>query len=210
MRSLTTAGLEKAAKKKKTEKKTSKVAAPVIPGADKKPALEADSTTKVPPKVPETSGIVAKPPTEAPVSQPKSKLPKRAATPGVERPALQVAPDQVAEKPKQPSEELEREVASTPELPVDQKAQPPAPETVTEIREVTFSEKITVKELGEKVGIKSTEIIKDLFNRGIIATMNQTLEQNIVEEICELRGVLPNFVSFEEAVVEQEVTQETT
>ena len=132
------------------EKKTPKVTAPVLPSVGKKPTLEASSTTKVPPEVPEISGIVAKPPTKVPVSQPKSKPPTRIAPPEVVRPTLQVAPDQVAEKPKQPPEELEREVASTPELPVDQKAQPPAPETVTEIREVTFSEKITVKELGEK------------------------------------------------------------
>lgn len=201
LKTLTAAGLEKVAKKKEAEKKTPKTTAPVLPSVDKKTASEAAGMTAVPTKVPETSGIVAKPPTKAPVSQPKAKPPTRVAHPEVVKPSQKVAPDQVVEKPKQSPEELEREVATAPELPVDQKAQPPA-------REVTFSEKITVKELGEKVGIKSTEVIKDLFDRGIIATINQTLEQDVVEEICELRGVLPTFVSFEEAVVEQEVTQE--
>ena len=45
-----------------------------------------------------------------------------------------------------------------------------------EISEVTFSEKVTVKELAEKLKLKSNQIIKELFGRGMMATINQTLD----------------------------------
>ena len=75
-------------------------------------------------------------------------------------------------------------------------------------REVTFSEKITVKELGERLQIKSNELIKELFSRGAMATINQILDQNLVQEICELHDVVPHFVSFEEAAVEEEQVED--
>ncbi len=75
-------------------------------------------------------------------------------------------------------------------------------------REVTFSERITVKELGERLQIKSNELIKKLFSRGVMATINQTLEQELVQEICELHDVIPHFVSFEEAAVEEEQVED--
>jgi translation initiation factor IF-2 len=83
-------------------------------------------------------------------------------------------------------------------------AEAPEPVEVRGPREVTFSEKITVKELGERLQIKSNELIKELFSRGAMATINQVLDQKVVQEICELHDVVPHFVSFEEAAVEEE------
>ena len=82
------------------------------------------------------------------------------------------------------------------------------PEEVSGPREVTFSEKITVKELGEKLRVKSNEMIKELFSRGVMATINQTLGEKIVQEICEVHNVVPQFVSFEEAAVEEDQVKE--
>lgn len=73
-----------------------------------------------------------------------------------------------------------------------------------EIREVTFAEKVTVKELAEKLKLKSNQIIKELFGRGMMATINQTLDPKIVEEICEAHRVIVSFVSFEQAAVVEE------
>jgi translation initiation factor IF-2 len=89
----------------------------------------------------------------------------------------------------------------------------PVPETLEPVeeigpREVTFSEKITVKELGERLQIKSNELIKELFSRGVMATINQTLDQKLVQEICELHDLIPHFVSFEEAAVEEEKVED--
>ena len=87
-------------------------------------------------------------------------------------------------------------------------AEAPEPVEVRGPREVTFSEKITVKELGERLQIKSNELIKELFSRGAMATINQVLDQNLVQEICELHDVVPHFVSFEEAAVEEEQVED--
>ena len=108
-----------------------------------------------------------------------------------EAPALD---EEVAEKTPEP-------VAEPQKAPV---AETPEPVEVSRPREVTFSEKITVKELGERLQIKSNELIKELFSRGAMATINQNLNQKLVQEICELHDVIPHFVSFEEAAAEEE------
>ncbi|MEE2839474.1 MAG: translation initiation factor IF-2 [Acidobacteriota bacterium] len=77
-----------------------------------------------------------------------------------------------------------------------------------EISEVTFAEKVTVKELAEKLKLKSNQIIKELFGRGMMATINQTLDPKIVEEICEAHRVIVNFVSFEQAAVVEEQVED--
>ena len=82
------------------------------------------------------------------------------------------------------------------------------PEDVSGPREVAFSEKITVKELGEKLRVKSNELIKELFSRGLMVTINQTLGKEIVQEICEVHNVIPQFMSFEEAAVEEDQVKE--
>ncbi len=116
--------------------------------------------------------------------------------------------EKVAEKTLEPVAEPggEAEVVEEPgKAPV---AKVPEPVEVSGPREVTFSEKITVKELGERLQIKSNELIKELFSRGAMATINQVLDQNLVQEICELHDVVPHFVSFEEAAVEEEQVED--
>ena len=116
--------------------------------------------------------------------------------------------EKVAEKTLEPVAEPggEAEVVEEPgKAPV---AEVPEPVEVSGPREVTFSEKITVKELGERLQIKSNELIKELFSRGAMATINQVLDQNLVQEICELHDVVPHFVSFEEAAVEEEQVED--
>ena len=94
------------------------------------------------------------------------------------------------------------EAAEAPVAIVEGEAEKPA------IREVIFSEKVTVKDLAEKLQLKSNVIIKELFGRGMMATINQTLDEKIVEEICEPRGVIARFVSFEQATVVEEHVEE--
>ncbi len=116
--------------------------------------------------------------------------------------------EKVAEKTLEPVAEPggEAEVVEEPgKAPV---AEVPEPVEVSGPREVTFSEKITVKELGERLQIKSNELIKELFSRGAMATINQVLDQKVVQEICELHDVVPHFVSFEEAAVEEEQVED--
>ena len=54
-------------------------------------------------------------------------------------------------------------------------------------REVALGETITVAELAQKMAIKATEVIKVLMNIGVMATINQPLDQDtavlVVEEL---------------------------
>ncbi|UCF35693.1 MAG: translation initiation factor IF-2, partial [Acidobacteriota bacterium] len=67
------------------------------------------------------------------------------------------------------------------------------------IREIVFAEKITVKSFAEKTGVKSSQIIGELMKRGVMATMNQSLDPETVESLCEKFEIIASFVSFEEA-----------
>ncbi len=70
-------------------------------------------------------------------------------------------------------------------------------------REVTIAEGITVKELSEKLGVKGNLVVKRLFDKKISATINQTLDVKVAEELARDFGASTNKVSYE-----QETTQE--
>ena len=142
---------------------------------------------------------------EKPPIRPRRKEPPLEKKPVVVGRVKEAEAPSARAKPEVPEPTVEK----TPEaVPVSAVPEAGPPQTVTDIREVTFSERITVKELSKKLGMKSSEIIKELFNRGLMATINQTLEENIAQEICEAHGVLPSFVTFEEAAAEQEQIEE--
>jgi translation initiation factor IF-2 len=58
------------------------------------------------------------------------------------------------------------------------------PEPVAVNKEITIAEGITVKELSEKLGLKASLVIKKLVDRKIFATINQTLDVKLAEEIA--------------------------
>jgi translation initiation factor IF-2 len=65
-------------------------------------------------------------------------------------------------------------------------------------REITVAEGVTVKELSEKLGVKANLIIKKLVERKIFATINQTLDVKMAEELARDFGASTNKVSYEE------------
>ncbi len=65
-------------------------------------------------------------------------------------------------------------------------------------REITVSEGITVKELSEKLGVKANLVIKRMFEKKIYATINQTLDTKMAEDIAREFGASTNKVSYEE------------
>ncbi len=69
-------------------------------------------------------------------------------------------------------------------------------------RQITIAEGITVKELSEKLGLKASLVIKKLFDRKIFATINQTLDVKLAEEIAKEFGASASAVSFEEEAVQ--------
>ena len=65
-------------------------------------------------------------------------------------------------------------------------------------REITIAEGITVKELSEKLGIKGNLLVKRLVEKKIFATINQTLDMKLAEELAGDFGASTNKLSYEE------------
>jgi translation initiation factor IF-2 len=65
-------------------------------------------------------------------------------------------------------------------------------------KEITVSEGITVKELAEKLGIKTTLVIKKLVDRKFFATINQTIDVKLAEDISRDFGATASQVSYED------------
>ncbi|MBI3664873.1 MAG: translation initiation factor IF-2 [Acidobacteria bacterium] len=82
--------------------------------------------------------------------------------------------------------------------PVAQMPEPPPPIT----REITVSEGVTVKELSEKLGIKASLVIKKLVDKGVFATINQTLDSQMANDLARQFGASTATVSFEEEAMQ--------
>jgi translation initiation factor IF-2 len=65
-------------------------------------------------------------------------------------------------------------------------------------REITISEGITVKELSEKLDVKANLVIKKLLDKGIFATINQTLDSKLANDISREFGASTATVTYEE------------
>jgi translation initiation factor IF-2 len=63
---------------------------------------------------------------------------------------------------------------------------------------IFLTEGVTVKELSEKLGVLAKDIIRLLLQRGVFATVNQTLDANTAIQIAKEVGVEAAVVSFEE------------
>src|SRR4029453_3346592 len=63
---------------------------------------------------------------------------------------------------------------------------------------VFFTEGVTVKELSEKLGVLSRDIRRLLMQRGVLPTVNQTLDAATAVQLAREVGVGAAVVSFEE------------
>jgi translation initiation factor IF-2 len=77
------------------------------------------------------------------------------------------------------------------------------PEEVPITRKITISEGIAIKELSEKLETRAKDVIKRLLDRGIFATINQTLDGQTAAEIARGFGAEANIVSYEEEVLQE-------
>jgi translation initiation factor IF-2 len=78
-------------------------------------------------------------------------------------------------------------------------------------RDITISEGITVKELSEKLDVKANLVIKKLVDRGIFATINQTLDSKMATELAREFGASTSSVSYEEeAMLDIELAEEAS
>jgi translation initiation factor IF-2 len=78
-------------------------------------------------------------------------------------------------------------------------------------REITISEGITLKELSEKLDVKAALVMKKLMDRGIFATINQTLDSKLANEVAREFGASTATISYEEEAMQAvEEAQDTT
>jgi len=79
--------------------------------------------------------------------------------------------------------------------------------TAPVIKEVAIAETITVGELAQKMAVKAAEVIKVLMGLGVMATINQVIDQETAILVVEEMGHTP--VQSERGDVEQQVLTET-
>jgi translation initiation factor IF-2 len=70
-------------------------------------------------------------------------------------------------------------------------------------REITISEGITVKELSEKLDVKAALVMKKLMDRGIFATINQTLDSKLATEVAREFGASTATISYEQEAMQE-------
>ncbi|HEV7499193.1 MAG TPA: translation initiation factor IF-2, partial [Vicinamibacteria bacterium] len=123
--------------------------------------------------------------------RPMSPIPGRPSPPPMNRPVGRPAPRKTDRRPSLPPPVKDERPTYT---------GPP--------RKITLTEGVTVKELGEKMeDVKSRDIMKALIQRGIMATVNQTLDPPLAIEISREFGYEASIQSFEEEVVHEQTTE---
>jgi translation initiation factor IF-2 len=79
--------------------------------------------------------------------------------------------------------------------------------TARVVREVAIGEAMTVGELAQKMAVKATEVIKIMMNMGVMATINQTIEQDTAVLVVEEMG--HTAVLRKENVIEEDLQGDT-
>jgi translation initiation factor IF-2 len=68
---------------------------------------------------------------------------------------------------------------------------------------VTITEGMTVRDFAEKLGVKSRDLMKLLFDRGLMATINDVVDPAVAEQVASELGLEAMTVSFEEEIQRQ-------
>jgi translation initiation factor IF-2 len=109
------------------------------------------------------------------------------------------APTRFVRKKKPGKPEIPERAAKVTELP-----RPPA--SPEDFKPIAITEGVTIKELAEKMDIKSKYIIQKLISKGILASINQALDLEAAKEVCAEFGFRAAVISFEqEAEAKQEM-----
>jgi translation initiation factor IF-2 len=78
------------------------------------------------------------------------------------------------------------------------------PSGESDLKPVRLVEGSTVKEFAEKLGIKPKDVVTLLLQRGVFATINQALNDDVAADLGKRFGYDVTFVPFEEMVAEEE------
>ncbi|MCY3928822.1 MAG: translation initiation factor IF-2 [Acidobacteria bacterium] len=164
------------------------IAAEEAARAARTPAPESRDTPAATPQAPPTDAPAA-PPAQGPATSPA------AAT----APLAQPEPPLEAPPSAPPSVDLR----TRRERQQEREAEKPAEDGPR--RTLTISDGLQVRDLAEKMGVKAKDLLKALFERGVMATVNHVLEPDLAVELAEQMGFDAVIVSFEEEIqLEQE------
>ncbi|MBL8203852.1 MAG: translation initiation factor IF-2 [Blastocatellia bacterium] len=81
---------------------------------------------------------------------------------------------------------------------------PPARAVPVELKPVRVMEGATVREFAERLDIKAKDVVQELFQRGVMATINQTMNPDVARDIGKNFGFDVSFGAFEDMIVESE------
>lgn len=198
----------------KVEKKEAAVAAPPQPviekpieeqPAEKKEAPPAEKVVPARPAPPPAPPKVEAPPPPKPKPQILKQSQAEAAPVAVEIterifkiPALKPV--------ERPAEQRKRRQKERPSGSVV--IEGPRPTEPAEVKLINLTEGLTVKELAERINVKVKDLIARLFQRGIVATINQTLDGELIKQVCRDFGYEVNLVSFEEELAALEAGED--
>ncbi len=90
-----------------------------------------------------------------------------------------------------------------PPRPQPQVPQAPVPKEIAVTRKITITEGISVKELSEKLEVRAKDVIKRLFEKGILLTINQTLDSQMAQEVARDFGAEADVITFEEEIAQE-------
>jgi translation initiation factor IF-2 len=80
---------------------------------------------------------------------------------------------------------------------------PLVPEEIPITRKITITEGVSVKELSEKLEARAKDVIKRLLDKGIFATINQTLDSQTATDLARLFGAETSIISYEDEVTHE-------
>ncbi|MBZ5648456.1 MAG: translation initiation factor IF-2 [Acidobacteriia bacterium] len=75
-------------------------------------------------------------------------------------------------------------------------------------RSITITEGISVKDLAERLGVRAKEVIARLLARGVFASINQTLDASLANDMARQFGAETSVISFEEQAAQEMVEAE--
>ena len=162
---------------------------PHTPAAKPAPVASKPAVVQTPKPTPVPAPVEPKPAPVPQAAKPAPVQPKPAPAPQVAKPQVPVSQ---APKPQAAPQQVDRHG----HVKVQEQAAPKKDEKV-----IRIVGQPTVKELAEKMNIKTNDFIKKLMMMGIFATINQRLEKDMIELIVDECG-------FKAELAEEDLTQE--
>ena len=168
----------------------------------KEPAGDRKTATIVVPKK-KAATVLIRTTTEAVTPIPPPRVIKDLQKPVAMRPSWQTRPGTPSG-----SKFVRKQKGGKPEQPVrgPKMEFPRPPANPEDFKPIEITEGVTIKELAEKMGIRSKFIIQKLMSKGILASINQVLDIEAASGACAEFGFRASVISFEQ---EAESKQET-